>query len=242
MSGSMTMSAAPESAAPMAFDDVSFHLEDLAGKLRVSMQKQTNAKHWELMNRVIAYAASAEQHISEQQARIRELEALSSTDELTGLANRRGLADFMHRLLSVARRHNEQGILAFLDLNNFKEINDLYGHDVGDLALKHFATTIRENLRESDFVARLGGDEFVFVLTRTNEVNGEKRARAIQALISKTYISARGQKLPLQASMGVIAFDGDSSYRDLMRDADVAMYKEKKACKARDAAMKAEAD
>ena len=234
MSSSMSSIPSVETVIPTGFEpDMVSHLEDLTSKLKDSFRQQASAKHWQLINRVIAYAASAEQHISEQQARIRELEALSLTDELTGLHNRRGLQDFMTRTLSFASRHNETGILAFLDLDNFKEINDRYGHETGDRALKTLADTITSSLRGSDFVARVGGDEFVFVLTRTTEENGRNRALTMQRQISTTMLPVRGKKLFLKASLGVASYTAQSSFDQLMAAADQAMYENKKAQKAR---------
>lgn len=232
MSSPMTNISSVQTGHPLGFEaEIGAQLEDLSTVLRTSLRRQAPAKHWQLINRVIAYAASAEQHISEQQQRIQELEALSTTDELTGLHNRRGLNDFMTRTLAMARRHGEEGIVAFLDLNDFKEINDRYGHDTGDTALRQFAENIQRNLRSSDFVARIGGDEFVFVLTRTNAENGRARALAIQREISATSISARGRKISLKASMGVVPYNGDSTFCDLIGAADNAMYENKKANK-----------
>jgi len=232
MSSPMTTVTSQNTGFPMGFDaEVGPQLEDLSAALRTSLRQQAPAKHWQLINRVIAYAASAEQHISEQQVRIRELEALSSSDELTGLHNRRGLQDFMSITLSMAKRHREEGILAFVDLNDFKEINDRYGHEVGDNALRTFAETIKKNLRSSDFVARIGGDEFIFVLTRTNAENGLNRALAIQRESSATSISARGRRVFLNASMGVVPYNGESSFSELMNAADKAMYENKRANK-----------
>ncbi|MEH6547062.1 MAG: GGDEF domain-containing protein [Sneathiella sp.] len=231
---SANMSALPASSPGLTFgveQDVSFHLEDLATKIKNTPQNNANPQYWQTINRVIAYAASAEQHISEQQARIRELEELSSTDELTGLPNRRGLHEFMGRMLSISRRHDEQGVLAFLDLDDFKTINDHYGHDTGDRLLNVFAKALKSSLRDSDFVARIGGDEFVFVLVRSSEQDGISRARAIQQQIGSSFITAQGKELTLKASLGIAAFDGESTLAQLLRSADLNMYKDKRSRK-----------
>ncbi|USG60156.1 GGDEF domain-containing protein [Sneathiella marina] len=228
------MSALPATGTGLAFgaeQEVPFHLENLAKKIKNSPHNSANPQYWQTINRVIAYAASAEQHISEQQARIRELEELSSTDELTGLPNRRGLQEFMARMLSISRRHDEQGVLAFLDLDDFKIINDHYGHETGDRLLNVFAKALKSSLRDSDFVARIGGDEFVFVLVRSSEENGINRARAIQQQIGSSFITAQGKELPLRASLGVAAFNGEATLAQLLRSADLDMYKDKRARK-----------
>tara|TARA_R110002072_G_scaffold114038_3_gene243961 strand:- start:56 stop:772 length:717 start_codon:yes stop_codon:yes gene_type:complete len=217
-----------QSPLPMGLDpDIGAHLEDMSVVLKSSLHRQTAARHWQLINRIIAYAASAEQHISEQQQRIRELEALSSTDELTGLANRRGLIEFANRLLATARRHQEQGVLCYLDLNDFKKINDEFGHETGDRALCLLAETIQKNLRSSDFVARIGGDEFIFILTHTNTENGRLRAAIIEREITAADLSARDRKIRLSVSIGVTGYDGKTTLDDLLRRADEDMYHNK---------------
>lgn len=226
----VTLSGAPSqnSMPPLGFaPDIGAYLEDLSSVLKSSLHQQTMRRHWQLINRIIAYAASAEQHICEQQKRIRELEALSSTDELTGLANRRGLIDFMNRLLASAERHQEQGVLAYLDLNDFKEINDRFGHAAGDRALRLLADLLTRNLRRSDFVARIGGDEFVFVLTHTTLENGRRRAEAIGREIANTSLTVRDREIPLSASIGVAAYNGSTDLDGLLRSADKAMYQVK---------------
>jgi diguanylate cyclase (GGDEF)-like protein len=207
--------------------DVAFHLEEVATKLKSTNRKASSSQQWQLINRILAYAASAEQHIAEQQVRIRELEELSTTDELTGLHNRRGLQDFMGRLLSMIGRYREQGVLAYLDLDNFKEINDRFGHNDGDQFLKKFAEKLTSGLRGSDFIARIGGDEFVCVLVRTSVENGIARTRALQEEIGKTSITFRDETFHFKASMGVVPLSSDSSFNQLLRSADMAMYEDK---------------
>ncbi len=229
MSSSMATILAGTTGMPPAMEqDVSFQLENLATKLKENNHRIATPQYQQLINRVLAYAASAEQHISEQQARIRELEELSSTDELTGLSNLRGLQEFMYRILSIAQRHNETGVLAYIDLDNFKEINDARGHDAGNHVLRTFAQILKKSLRDSDFVARVGGDEFVFVLVRTSEEDGVKRTRDLQEQICSTSIKYRSKDHLLDASFGVVAFDGESDYEKLMRAADLAMYEDKR--------------
>ncbi|GLQ07681.1 GGDEF domain-containing protein [Sneathiella chinensis] len=210
--------------------DITKYLEDLADGLKNNdrHRPEGEANHWALINRVLAYAASAEQHIFEQQARIRELENLSSTDELTGLHNRRSLKEFLDREISLARRHGNEGIVAFLDIDRFKQINDTFGHDAGDKMLQKIAEVLAANLRDTDFIARLGGDEFVFVLTNANQKDGFNRARQIQETLCDSTVQLRDGDTPLSVSMGLAAFDRDSSYDRVLRAADLSMYKNKR--------------
>ncbi|OUR76452.1 hypothetical protein A9Q83_14720 [Alphaproteobacteria bacterium 46_93_T64] len=181
-----------------------------------------------MVDRVLAYAASAEQHIAEQQMRIRELEDLSITDELTGLNNRRALKAHMDRVLSASRRYGDMGVIGFLDLDNFKKINDTYGHDAGDHVLQSLSQILRENLRDTDYVARLGGDEFVFVLEKADTTYGLNRASEIRDIICQSEISLKRTTVKLSASMGLAIYDENSSFSGLLRSADKAMYEDKK--------------
>ncbi len=211
--------------------DVSIYLDNLATRLKHSGDSGRSAnseKHWQLIERVLAYAASAEQHISEQQMRIAELESLTTTDELTELPNRRGLREFLRRTLAAAKRHTESGVLAFIDLNDFKHVNDTYGHNAGDEMLQHMAKLLRKSLRNSDYVARVGGDEFVIVLVRASKDLGVKRARSIQTALSRSFIEKRGEKIYLSASFGIADYDGNSSIQQLLRKSDLRMYEDKK--------------
>lgn len=206
------------------------HLEDLALRIKTKDRQQEEAEdtnYWKLIDRVLAYAASAEQHISEQQSRIRELENLSTTDELTGLANRRGLTEHLQRVISSARRHRETGIIAFVDMDYFKKINDRFGHDTGDKALKLVAQILVDNMRDTDFAARLSGDEFIFVLEKADIKHGKERAEKIRQAICSATITARGETISLSASIGVTNYDCESSAADLISAADKAMYLDK---------------
>ncbi|MCG8490602.1 MAG: GGDEF domain-containing protein [Sneathiellales bacterium] len=236
MSGTYSSVASFETTVPLPPEqDFSNYLEDLAGKLKgLDVTDETDQdKHWNLINRVLAYAASAEQHIAEQRTRIRELENLSTTDELTGLANRRALEDYINRRISSAKRYNEEGLVAFIDLDEFKLINDTHGHDTGDRVLQTLAETLIANLRDTDYVARISGDEFVFVLQKASYKQAVKRAEEIRELICSISVEAVRGKIRLSASMGVAPYSGDSSYQSILKAADKAMYQDKKKRKVR---------
>ncbi|MCG8695770.1 MAG: GGDEF domain-containing protein [Minwuiales bacterium] len=187
-----------------------------------------DAEQRAVIEELLAYAANAEQQIAVQQARISYLESLSMTDELTGLANRRGFEQALQRILSSARRYGETGVVAFIDLDRFKHINDTLGHEAGDLVLRHVAALLADNIRMTDTVARLGGDEFVVLLTRTDAENGRKRAATLQRLLNQSQLSYQGRDIQIQASFGVQAYDGATDMADLLRRADRAMYRNKR--------------
>lgn len=123
-----------------------------------------------------------QQHRSKKRAEART-EYLAYHDMLTGLPNRALFNDRLAGAIALAQRHNHSLGVLFLDLDGFKEVNDWFGHDGGDLLLKQVAARLAECIRESDTVARLGGDEFAVVL---NELSGEHHAEGVAAKILRT--------------------------------------------------------
>ena len=127
---------------------------------------------------LLAAAADAQGLLAAQARRIALLETLSLTDELSGLLNRRGFEREMRRLIANARRYAESGVIAVLDLDDFKSINDVYGHAAGDAVLASFGRALSTMVRQTDLVARLGGDEFDALLQRAdNAMYANKRRR-----------------------------------------------------------------
>ena len=155
-------------------------------------------------------------------------------DELTGLPNRQLLKDRLEQQIVQARREEQVGALLYLDLDRFKEINDIHGHSVGDVVLTQAAERISGEIRESDTVARLGGDEFVVVMPH---VHSERQLRLtanrLLECLSESF-SVRGHNHFVSASIGIVMFpdDGDS-VETLLKNADVAMYRAKEAGRAR---------
>ncbi len=231
MSGSLFIQSPTATASAGVLNgEITPYLEELASRIKETSVTDDldSSLSWNVLDRVIAFAASAEQHIAEQQLRIRELEDMSTTDELTGLANRRGLKNHLLKVLSSARRYGDTGIVGFLDLDYFKEINDTYGHNAGDKVLRELSKFLLENLRETDFVARLGGDEFVFVLEKADTTQGLSRAAELRDLICQKTVKLRRTTVQLSASLGLAIYDENSSYDGLMNSADKAMYADKK--------------
>jgi len=169
-----------------------------------------------------------------------QLETISTTDSLTGMLNRRG---FMQRFeLERARcfRSRTCGTLLFIDLDNFKTVNDQYGHDAGDSLLQQAAQIIEISLRETDVVARFGGDEFVALIAEVDadEKKSIRIARsiatkiesALQTSCSLTQEMGNSQqtfKYRCSASIGVTPFDGESDLKQVIKMADQAMYRQK---------------
>lgn len=161
-----------------------------------------------------------------------ELEDLAFNDHLTGLANRRSLSNRLKQVLKESKRYRRTAALMYLDLDDFKRINDSMGHDAGDALIKQIASRLQGAVRESDFVARLGGDEFSVLLL--NETSVENAAKIAEKLINEIErpVCINGRCFSISASIGItlVPNDGDE-VSTLLRSADLAMYAAKQAGK-----------
>ncbi len=181
-----------------------------------------------LIEDLLAIAASAEQQIAEQNERIRFLEDLSITDELTGLFNRRGFSIELERALARAQRNNESGILLLCDLNHFKDVNDSYGHQAGDAVLCAVANLLRRLTRRSDYVARLGGDEFAVLMTNTSPEQATERAQDLVLGVNRLRVTWQNCKIAVSAAFGLEAYGRTSQSEHLFAMADQALYRDKR--------------
>ncbi|WDE00164.1 GGDEF domain-containing protein [Thalassomonas actiniarum] len=168
------------------------------------------------------------QDITERKHSEEELYHQANYDLLTNLPNRSHFTDSVRHALTQARRRRHGLALLFIDLDNFKPINDTYGHAMGDTLLQQVSATIQNTLRKEDLTCRFGGDEFIILLPSIAKRNNaavvaEKVLRCIQQPINLS-----NQQLSISASIGISTFpeDGDS-YETLMPHADMAMYKVK---------------
>jgi diguanylate cyclase (GGDEF)-like protein/PAS domain S-box-containing protein len=172
--------------------------------------------------------------LTERKQAERHIHELAYFDYLTGLPNRRFLMDELHRVLSRSARSGAAGALLFLDLDNFKLLNDTMGHDIGDLLLRQVAYRLRHAVRDSDCVARLGGDEFVILLEDLGTqavAAGEagQVGRKLLALCDEPY-ALPGRAYRSTLSIGIAMFGADSAGADvLLRQSDLAMYQAKAA-------------
>lgn len=155
-------------------------------------------------------------------------------DELTGLPNRRLLVEHSRRLLSVALRQRRQAALLVLDLDGFKEINDLFGHAYGDALLRRVAQRLSSVLRDYDVVARTGGDEFVVLLPEIEQLSVPVIVAEKLIAASSESMDVTGRSVRMHASVGVALFPGDGhDFESLLAAADNAMYAAKAAGKNR---------
>ncbi len=173
--------------------------------------------------------------ITERKAAEETIEHLAFYDHLTNLPNRLLLLDRLKQALLSSVHRNRHGALLFIDLDNFKNLNDTLGHDFGDLLLKQATQRLQSSIREGDTVARLGGDEFVVMLVDLSELPIEAAAQtesigeAILAALSLPYTLDKNT-YRCTASIGVTLFGAHPQATDeLMKQADIAMYQAKKA-------------
>ena len=181
-----------------------------------------------IVSRALAYADDTEARITELNMCVRQLEALAQTDELTGLLNRRGFDDIVHRNLLSAARYDETGLLAYIDLDNFKSINDRCGHLAGDEVLRSVGSFLKRNIRATDYAARLGGDEFAILYVRASQRPARERAKEMLRGLASLDIPCKSHRISVRASLGLAAYDGDTQQCDLIDRADRAMYADKK--------------
>ena len=197
------------------------------GALTFAGARAGKSKLLRLLIRALGRIAEAEKAIAEKDAMIDRLKSMAMTDPLTGLLNRRGFEEQLRRITATAARHGQGGALVYLDLDDFKPINDRIGHEAGDTALCHVANFLEKNVRATDIVARLGGDEFAVLMVQTDAREGRAKAKILQKRLNTTPAPAGKTQLPISASMGVATFAGRSDFRAVMRRADRAMYRNK---------------
>lgn len=182
---------------------------------------------------------AANRKLAEQNALLEQmnltLQSLSTTDPLTRLPNRRLLMERLHQALAARMRNGQTGALLFIDIDNFKNLNDTLGHDMGDLMLQQVAKRLEYCVREGDTIARIGGDEFVVMLEDLSRVPLEAAAQTeavgekIRDTLNQPYQLGTYEYLS-SPSIGATLFNDDSqTVEELLKQTDIAMYQAKKA-------------
>jgi diguanylate cyclase (GGDEF)-like protein len=157
-----------------------------------------------------------------------EVEALSRTDALTGLKNKRFFLELVEREIYIANRYDINASLLLIDLDYFKKVNDQYGHLAGDQALKVVSSIIQDNVRGCDIVGRFGGEEIIVFLAHAPYEQAIEIAERIRKAISETAILFSGERIFVTASIGVSSTEaGIDNLMQLVHVADFAMYEAK---------------
>ena len=183
-------------------------------------------------NGVVTHFVGTLTDITLRKASEEEIERLAFYDPLTQLPNRRLLQERLKSALASSHRSGQKGALLFIDLDNFKALNDTLGHDMGDLLLQQVAARLNACVRENDTVARLGGDEFVIMLEDLTELTygslnqSETIGQKILAAVNLPFKLGTQEYLST-SSIGIALFDGHEHSDELLKRADIAMYQAK---------------
>jgi len=154
---------------------------------------------------------------------------LSLTDPLTGLTNRRHFESVLETEISAVARSGEAALLLLLDLDHFKQVNDAYGHAIGDAVLKHFADLAGQTLRKIDLLGRLGGEEFAVLLPGTTMAGAYPLAERLRCIVVESPAATDAGPVPFTVSVGVALFqEGDSDANAILIRADRALYRAKR--------------
>jgi diguanylate cyclase (GGDEF)-like protein len=162
--------------------------------------------------------------LATSRARISELEAHVDVDPLTETLNRRGFERELKRSVAYVKRYGASAALVYLDLDDFKPVNDRHGHAAGDAMLKAIAAALVRAVRASDTVARIGGDEFVILLWNVTETMAATKAAALEAAVYRTPVRFGASTLVVGASAGVTLIGPLDSPTEALERADGAMY------------------
>jgi len=207
------------------------HLEGLLSTMD-QHQKQRDEREQEVAARLqglAARVASMEQEAQGYREHLEEQRQKALVDPLTGLPNRAAWSERLEHEVGQWQQHGNTLLLAMLDLDHFKRINDNYGHLAGDKVLKIIATVLRKRLRGTDFIARFGGEEFVLLMPATALVAGVKLLESLRAAIEACPFHFKGEPVTITASIGVSAFKAGEHSDLVLKRADQALYRAKNA-------------
>lgn len=177
----------------------------------------------------VAGAVITFRDISERKKMEKKLEQMARYDQLTGLANRLMFVDQLRKSIARAKRNDKKVGVVYIDLNNFKPINDTMGHSAGDMVLKAFADRLNKSAREYDLPARLGGDEFTIMVDNIEDTDG--CVKVVERLLEnlKPALSINDKNIEMAGSIGIALYpDNAEDLDELISHADTAMYKAKK--------------
>lgn len=180
------------------------------------------------MARLIREMMTLRREIDTAKRRVNELETLADEDPLVAVLNRRAFVRELTRAKATQERYGTKASLIYLDLNNFKEINDQFGHAAGDAALVQVADALRKAVRGTDVIGRLGGDEFGVIFVRATRDQAQLRAEALASSIEKKPLEQQGRTIKLSIAYGVYEITPDGDVQAALAGADRAMYEHKR--------------
>ena len=206
--------------------DISLLIDDV---IQETKQVQENLSVYsEIILTSRAEARGALLQINQLETRLQEMSEKASEDYLTGALNRRGFDNAYQRELSIAGRNGKQLCFALLDIDNFKQLNDTYGHDVGDKVLVYLVEAVKKVVRLEDIVSRYGGEEFAILLPNTMLENAVEILERIRRHIIKEFFLHENKRILVTFSAGVTQYQPGDSQQNLYQRADKALYQAKR--------------
>jgi diguanylate cyclase (GGDEF)-like protein len=203
--------------------------EGLSRESLIAELGKANQQLKELQNSLEQANQKKDQLLDELRQKTVELERQTREDSLTGLHNRRYLDDQLFHEFVRAQRYNRNLSVIMADLDHFKQVNDRFGHRIGDEVLKAVSQIFRDNCREVDFIARYGGEEFVLVLPETPSNGAILVCERIRTAVEAYQWAKIEPELRVTVSLGIAYILKVDSYKDMLHQADVKLYEAKKA-------------
>ncbi len=177
-----------------------------------------------LVRRLLADIEKFRNEAEDLRARLKEAEEAADRDSLLPVLNRRAFVRELSRVISFSARYRVQSSLLYIDLNDFKHVNDGFGHAAGDLVLRHVSESFLGQVRASDYVGRLGGDEFAIILTQADQDQAQTKAQQLSAHLAAHPPRFEGAVLPIGFSWGVYCLEKGDNPETALARADEAMY------------------
>lgn len=194
----------------------------------LEIENQMVSTHQELLT-ARTHVVEADTRIQELEKELEEVSGLVREDQLTGALNRRGMEEAFDKEMARADRMAAPFSVGLLDIDHFKRLNDVLGHQAGDQALVHLTKVVRQLLRPTDSLARYGGEEFLVLLPNSDLADAEKIMQRVQRELTKQYFLHDNQRVLITFSAGVAQLAANESQGDLLKRADAAMYRAKAA-------------
>lgn len=194
-------------------------------------QQQREARELEMAERLKTLServVSMEQEAKDYRSHVEEQRKKALTDPLTGLPNRAAWTERLDAEVSLWQRYHSSLLLAVIDVDHFKRVNDDFGHLAGDKVLKIIGTQLSKKLRRTDFIARFGGEEFVVLLPNTSMEEGEPLIQALRAAIEACPFHFKGERVTITCSAGLTAFQTGEGSKQAFERADQALYRAKR--------------
>lgn len=223
-----SMSAdAPETAVTLPGVQPKARLQDRLAVLGIPVEEMTPAVSL-AVSALIEKLDDVNRELSRTKEQLAEIERLVDVDVVAPIPNRRA---FMRRLawaITMQARYSHPSTILYFDLNDFKRINDEFGHAAGDMAIRHVSHLLANTMRESDFLARIGGDEFAVIMYYAEEEAAKKRGEKIAEKLEKTPLLVNNIRVPISTAYGYYTIKSGDDAESALASADTSMYVDKR--------------